>query len=75
MEKHDILSEESNVRINLFEGMDVCGTPGNVELLIILDRVGRIRTGKLTDIRSSLGTAIRDFKQSVKETPEKHRRT
>ncbi len=48
-------------------------TPGMWELLIILVIVLVVfGTGKLTNIGSSLGTAIRDFKQSVKETPEKH---
>mgnify|MGYP006292912823 CR=1 FL=1 len=46
--------------------------PGMWELLIILVIVLVVfGTGKLTGIGSSLGTAIRDFKSSVKETPEK----
>jgi sec-independent protein translocase protein TatA len=46
--------------------------PGMWELLIILFIVLIVfGTGKLTNIGSSLGTAIRDFKSSVKETPEK----
>jgi len=39
-----------------------------VILIIVLVVFG---TGKLSNIGSSLGTAIRDFKQSVKEVPEK----
>ncbi|MFO7975820.1 MAG: twin-arginine translocase TatA/TatE family subunit [Candidatus Hydrogenedentota bacterium] len=46
--------------------------PGMWELLIILLIVLIVfGTGKLTNIGSSLGTAIRDFKSSVKEPPEK----
>ena len=45
--------------------------PGMWELLIILFIVLIVfGTGKLTNIGSSLGTAIREFKQSVKETPD-----
>jgi len=41
------------------------------ELLIILFIVLIVfGTGKLTNIGSSLGTAIREFKHSVKETPD-----
>ena len=39
-----------------------------VMLVIVLVVFG---TGKLTNIGSSLGTAIRDFKSSVKEPPER----
>ena len=46
--------------------------PGMWELVVILMIVLVVfGTGKLSNIGSSLGTAIRDFKQSVKEVPEK----
>ncbi|HOD49607.1 MAG TPA: twin-arginine translocase TatA/TatE family subunit [Candidatus Hydrogenedentes bacterium] len=46
--------------------------PGMWELVVILIIVLVVfGTGKLSNIGSSLGTAIRDFKQSVKEVPEK----
>ncbi|HOF40992.1 MAG TPA: twin-arginine translocase TatA/TatE family subunit [Candidatus Hydrogenedentes bacterium] len=45
-------------------------TPGIWELVLILVIVLVVfGTGKLSDIGSSLGTAIRDFKASVKEPP------
>ncbi len=48
--------------------------PGMWELLIILFIVLIVfGTGKLTNIGSSLGTAIREFKQSVKETPDENK--
>ena len=46
--------------------------PGIWELVVILVIVLVVfGTGKLSNIGSSLGTAIRDFKSSVKEPPER----